>query len=82
MANKEVVVSNYQYHDGGRMEAGFKGISGDCGIRAMAIACQIPYVEARKRCKDVVSAYTGSKAVYRGIYKTERKTHRSLACGM
>lgn len=31
--------------DGGRAEAGFKGSTGDCGVRAAAIATGIPYRE-------------------------------------
>ncbi len=33
------------YDDGGRKAAGFKGSSGDCVIRAIAIAAQLPYRE-------------------------------------
>jgi hypothetical protein len=36
---------NYQYNDGGRAEAGFKGTAGDCGVRSIAIAMQRPYKE-------------------------------------
>lgn len=35
----------YQYDDGGRAEAGFKGTCGDCGTRAAAIALSLPYKE-------------------------------------
>lgn len=31
------------YDDGGRAAAGFKGSTGDCGVRAIAIALCIPY---------------------------------------
>lgn len=31
------------YHDGGRAAAGYKGDSGDCVVRAIAIATGIPY---------------------------------------
>lgn len=33
----------WTYHDGGRKDAGFKGETGDCGVRAVAIALRIPY---------------------------------------
>jgi hypothetical protein len=33
----------YKYNDGGRKEAGFKGTTGDCVVRAIAIATNIPY---------------------------------------
>lgn len=35
----------FKYNDGGRSEAGFKGHSGDCAVRAIAIATQKPYME-------------------------------------
>jgi hypothetical protein len=31
--------------DGGRQAAGFKGATGDCVVRAIAIACELPYAE-------------------------------------
>lgn len=33
----------YQYDDGGRSEAGYRGECGDCGTRAAAIALSLPY---------------------------------------
>lgn len=33
----------YVFNDGGRAAAGYKGETGDCGVRAMAIALQLPY---------------------------------------
>jgi len=35
----------FVYDDGGRAAAGYKGRTGDCVVRAIAIACQIPYQE-------------------------------------
>ena len=35
----------YQYDDGGRFAAGFKGTTGDCGVRAIAIATDRNYRE-------------------------------------
>jgi hypothetical protein len=35
----------YQYNDGGRSEAGFKGTAGDCVVRAIAIATKTNYLE-------------------------------------
>jgi hypothetical protein len=35
----------FQYDDGGRKEAGFKGNTGDCVCRSIAIATQRPYLE-------------------------------------
>lgn len=35
----------YQYDDGGRAAAGFRGTTGDCSCRAIAIALELPYRE-------------------------------------
>ena len=35
----------FNYNDGGREAAGFKGKTGDCVTRAIAIAAQLPYRE-------------------------------------
>lgn len=35
----------FTYNDGGRADAGFKGTTGDCACRAVAIAAQRPYKE-------------------------------------
>ncbi len=36
---------DYRYNDGGRKEAGFRGSTGDCLVRAIAIATGLPYSE-------------------------------------
>lgn len=73
------------FDDGGRAEAGFKGRTGDCVCRAIAIATQHPYKEIYnlinecakgerrgKRKRGVSSARTG-------VYKnTERKVMELL----
>lgn len=35
----------YKYNDGGRAKEGFKGKTGDCGVRAIAIATGMSYKE-------------------------------------
>jgi len=35
----------YAYNDGGRAAAGYKGIAGDCVVRALAIVTERPYKE-------------------------------------
>lgn len=42
--------------DGGRAEAGFKGTTGDCGVRALAIASGKPYKEVYKLVSKVEGA--------------------------
>lgn len=34
------------FDDGGRVEAGYRGFTGDCGVRALAIATDLSYREA------------------------------------
>ena len=43
----------FVYDDGGRAEAGFKGITGDCVCRAISIATQKPY----KEIYDLINKY-------------------------
>ncbi|WP_231970582.1 hypothetical protein [Polynucleobacter necessarius] len=35
----------FEFNDGGREAAGFKGGAGDCVVRAIAIAAELPYME-------------------------------------
>jgi hypothetical protein len=36
-------MSHWNYNDGGRSAAGYKGETSDCVTRAIAIACELPY---------------------------------------
>lgn len=36
-------MTNFNYNDGGRADAGYKGHTGDCVVRAIAIAADLPY---------------------------------------
>ena len=61
----------YIRNDGGRKAAGFKG-NRDCGIRAVAIACEIPYKEAQRLLREYSrKGRLGSGAIARGIYKED-----------
>lgn len=82
----------FVYDDGGRAEAGFKGKTGDCVCRAIAIATQMPYKEVynlinsygkqerpnRKNRKG--NKYNGNRSSARtGVYKdTIRKIMEKL----
>lgn len=55
------------FDDGGRKEAGYKGTTGDCFCRAMAIATGMPY----KECYDLINQYG----------KAERLTKKRRAAG-
>lgn len=64
-------MKKYTYNDGGRKVAGLKTKT-DCGIRAVAIACELTYSEARARLKDASAVgKMGSRAIARGIYKED-----------
>ena len=69
----------FHYNDGGRSAAGYKGLAGDCVVRAIAIAAETPYqdvycginlvarqFERRTRCKGISCARQG---VYRQTYR-------------
>lgn len=72
----------YQYNDGGRASAGFKGTAGDCVVRAIAIATGLPYAEVYKRLaesnktqrvtKGTRTSLAGKATARNGIY-THRK---------
>jgi hypothetical protein len=52
----------FQYNDGGREAAGFKGSAGDCVARAVAIASGRPYAEVYARlAKGTGSQRAGKK---------------------
>lgn len=44
---------NWVYNDGGRADAGYKGTTGDCVCRAIAIAAERPYQEVY----DLINEY-------------------------
>ena len=61
----------YQHNDGGKAGAGFKG-NGDCGIRAVAIALELPYNDSRKLLKEYAKkGKQGNGQISRGIYKED-----------
>tara|TARA_R110002110_G_scaffold56660_1_gene160755 strand:+ start:21 stop:581 length:561 start_codon:yes stop_codon:yes gene_type:complete len=43
--NRKENFMTYAYNDGGRKAAGYKGTTGDCVCRAIAIAAELPYQE-------------------------------------
>lgn len=42
----------FQYNDGGRKDAGYKGFTGDCVCRAICIASGLPYQKVYRRLAD------------------------------
>ena len=60
-----------KYTDAGRSEAGFK-TQGDCGIRAVAVACGLTYLESRKLLQEHArKGKQGNGTISRGIYKDD-----------
>ena len=67
-------MASFVYNDGGRSEAGFKTQT-DCGIRAVAIACDISYKDARGILKKAAkNGKQGNGQIANGIYKEDLNT--------
>ena len=61
----------YKYSDGGRADAGFKG-KYDCGIRAVAIACELSYKDAQKVLREAAKkGKQGNGSISAGLYKED-----------
>lgn len=61
------VQDGFQYNDGGRALAGYKGLARDCVARAVAIACEIPYKEAYETLADINESTSGTCSARSGI---------------
>ncbi len=57
------------YNDGGRADAGFKGTTGDCAVRAMAIALALPYADVYRELAQANKDSGRKKSVRRGVMK-------------
>ncbi|WP_231970320.1 hypothetical protein [Polynucleobacter necessarius] len=44
-------------NDGGRAEAGFKGGAGDCVVRSIAIAANLPYLQVYEDLREANARY-------------------------
>lgn len=51
----------FEYNDGGRATAGYKGHTGDCACRAVAIAAELPYQEVYDKIIETASRERKSK---------------------
>ena len=51
----------FQLSDGGRSAAGFKGGTGDCVVRAIAIAFDLPYRQVYDTLRDLNEAYAQTR---------------------
>ncbi|MBU3577326.1 hypothetical protein [Polynucleobacter sp. UK-Kesae-W10] len=47
----------FQHNDGGRSAAGFKGGAGDCVVRSIAIAANLPYFQVYEDLRDANARY-------------------------
>lgn len=65
----------FKFNDGGRKEAGFKGVTGDCVCRAISIATGRPYREVYDRLAQGMASQRVSKS-------TPKKSPRSAANGV
>ena len=66
---------NCIYNDGGRKTAGFKGYSGDCVTRAIAIATGLPYLKVYNAINDLAACERPSKRA-RGRSSARDGVHR------
>lgn len=58
-------MNNFIYNDGGRKEAGYKGVAGDCVVRSIAIATQEPYQDIY----DTINIMSKSERITKGKKK-------------
>ena len=50
-----------QKNDGGRAAAGFKGGAGDCVVRSIAIAANLPYMKVYEDLRQANARYAGER---------------------
>ena len=51
----------FQFNDGGREKAGFKGGAGDCVVRSIAIAADLPYMQVYEDLRLANESYAQLK---------------------
>lgn len=66
------MAKGFVFDDGGRAAAGFKGTAGDCVVRAIAIATQMPYREVY----DLVNAVAKESPKHRLIRSRGKTRYR------
>jgi hypothetical protein len=60
-------MTNFQYNDGGRKASGYKGKTGDCVVRAIAIATEQDYAEVYRMVENhnkLFAFASGSRKVF------------------
>jgi hypothetical protein len=63
----EVMTMQFQYDDGGRTAAGYKGTTGDCVTRAIAIALEKPYDVVYEKIAAINKHAKGEKTARKGL---------------
>lgn len=61
MTTKNSKIMPFEYNDGGRAAAGFTGAAGDCVVRSIAIAAELPYQEVYDRLAEGNASQRRSK---------------------
>jgi len=59
----------YQYNDGGRKAAGYKGAAADCGARAMTIALRLDYSAVYRELAQANADHGRAKSARNGVMK-------------
>jgi hypothetical protein len=54
-------IIDWTYDDGGRAAAGYRGITGDCAVRALAIVTDLPYDDIYARVNAAAKSERSSK---------------------
>jgi hypothetical protein len=73
---------NWMYDDGGRADAGFKGETGDCVVRAIAIATRQPYREVYDELHTRALANRPYMAKLELVYGAQARRHASPRTGV
>lgn len=63
--------------DGGRADAGYKGATGDCGCRAIAIATGMPYQDVYDMVYDKVGGYSAKERMTKKVRNRGRSSPQS-----
>jgi hypothetical protein len=68
-------IMHFQFTDGGREAAGFKGDAGDCVTRAIAIALNLPYREVYDGLASRMAATGNARSARNGIPRRVYETY-------
>ena len=61
LSNSRSQELGFELNDGGRELAGFKGGAGDCVVRAIAIAAQLPYLQVYEDLRTANATYADQR---------------------